>query len=53
MKKNKDNSFSERIERLLNAAKAGSYVTPNHVNGIPEHDFSTMTDDITVYASHN
>lgn len=56
MKNNQENrvsSFSDRIQKLLKAAKAGEYVTPNHVNGIPEHDFSTVSDDITVYASYN
>lgn len=39
-----------RMKAMLEAAKSGTYVAPNRINGIPKQDFSKLPDDITVYA---
>lgn len=38
-------TIKERSGRLLSLAKEGLYVTPNHRDGVPDHDFSEVPDE--------
>ncbi|WP_155395161.1 hypothetical protein [Photobacterium leiognathi] len=41
-----------KMQAMLSAVKNGTYVAPNHrVNGTPKHDFSNLSNEVTVYAS--